>query len=151
MKNSEITAEEARKDVSPIREEKIRKELNEIHNTIRNAIEKGKYSTVVKCFYEENEKRIKNDDFEIIGQRDPDGNMTISWEPKTINFDIERCLSWIKNEFPECLKTHFNYDSMKNLLIWALEHKCSYQDEMIDFLMSIVPEITKEEWLQFFE
>lgn len=65
-------------------------------------------------------------------------------------FDKEKCLQWIKEEFPGCLDNHFNYDLMENLIDWAMENKNVSKNQMINFLVDIVPEITMEEWQQFY-
>lgn len=65
-------------------------------------------------------------------------------------FDKEKCLKWIKEHFPGCIDNHFNYDMMENLIDWAMKNKNFSKNQMINFLMEIVPEIYEEEWQQFY-
>lgn len=62
----------------------------------------------------------------------------------------EKCMQWIKEEFPDVLDNHFNWDMMENLIDWAHENKNVAKGQMINFLTLIVPEITAEEWERFY-
>ena len=64
-------------------------------------------------------------------------------------FDKDGFLEWIKEEFPGVIDTHFNYDMMDNLLEYAILNKDYSQIMFIDFLESIIPEITHEEIKKF--
>lgn len=65
------------------------------------------------------------------------------------NFDKDGFLTWIKEEFPGVINNHFNYDMMDNLLEYAILNKDYSKIMFIEFLQSIIPEITYEEVEKF--
>lgn len=54
---------------------------------------------------------------------------------------------YIKEEFPGVIDTHWNWDLLENIIDYATS-KYSGQ-ELIKFLMSIIPEVTYEEYIVF--
>lgn len=59
-------------------------------------------------------------------------------------------MSYIKEEFPETIDNHWNWDLLENILNFALlEYDGKPTEELIKFLMCIIPEVTYEEYRMF--
>ena len=57
---------------------------------------------------------------------------------------------YIKEEFPGTIDNHWNQDLLENILDFALlEYNGKSTEELIKFLMCIVPEVTAEEYRMF--
>ena len=56
-------------------------------------------------------------------------------------------LLYVKQEFPGVIDTHWNWDLLENILDYATS-KYDGQ-ELIRFLMNIIPEVTYEEYMAF--
>ena len=54
---------------------------------------------------------------------------------------------YVKQEFPGVIDTHWNWDLLENILDYATS-KYDGQ-ELIRFLMNIIPEVTHEEYMAF--
>ena len=57
------------------------------------------------------------------------------------------CMLYVKQEFPGVIDTHWNWDLLENILDYAIS-KYDGQ-ELIRFLMNIIPEVTYEEYMAF--
>lgn len=54
---------------------------------------------------------------------------------------------YVKQEFPGVIDTHWNWDLLENILDYATS---KYDEqELIRFLMNIIPEVTYEEYIAF--
>ena len=59
-------------------------------------------------------------------------------------------MSYIKEEFPGTIDNHWNWDLLENILDFALlEYDGKSTEELIKFLMCIIPEVTAEEYRMF--
>ena len=59
-------------------------------------------------------------------------------------------MSYIKEEFPGTIDKHWNWDLLENILDFALiEYDEKPTEELIKFLMCIIPEVTAEEYRMF--
>lgn len=59
-------------------------------------------------------------------------------------------MSYIKEEFPGTINDHWNWDLLENILDYALiEYDGKPTEELIEFLMCIIPEVTAEEYRMF--
>lgn len=62
----------------------------------------------------------------------------------------EGLMSYIKEEFPGTIDNHWNWDLLENILDFALlEYDGKSTEELIKFLMRIIPEVTGEEYRMF--
>lgn len=61
--------------------------------------------------------------------------------------NTDEFMEFIKEEFPGVLDTHWNWDLLDNILTYATSE---YEgEELIQFLMNIIPEVTHEEYQNF--
>ena len=59
-------------------------------------------------------------------------------------------MSYIKEEFPGTIDKHWNWDLLENILDFALlEYDGKPAEELIKLLMTIIPEVTGEEYRMF--
>ena len=61
--------------------------------------------------------------------------------------DIEKFMEWAHENFPKPLSNHFTYDLLENVVTYANENFS--RSEIVDKLLWIVPEVTKDEWESF--
>lgn len=61
--------------------------------------------------------------------------------------DKDGFMSYIKEEFPGVIDTHWNWALLENIIDYAT----SLYDgrELIEFLMKFIPEVTYEEYIDF--
>lgn len=64
-------------------------------------------------------------------------------------FDKDGFMSWLKEEFPGAIDTHWNWDLVENIIDYAMEQKNTSDDEFAMFLSSIFPEIEYMEVAKF--
>ncbi len=64
-------------------------------------------------------------------------------------FDKDGFMTWLKDEFPGVIDTHWNYDLVENIIDYALEQKNTGDDELPIFLSSVLPEIEYTEIAKF--
>jgi hypothetical protein len=63
-------------------------------------------------------------------------------------FDINEFMEFMRNEFPEPMKSHFTYDLLRN----TVEHLMEQFDdntELASMIAEIVPDVTEDEVLRF--
>ena len=64
--------------------------------------------------------------------------------------DKEGFMRYVKEEFPGVIDIHWNWDLLENILDFAiLEYDEKPTEELIEFLMTIIPEVTGEEYRMF--
>lgn len=56
-------------------------------------------------------------------------------------------MQYVKEEFPEVIDTHWNWDLLENIIDYATS--IYNGQELIKFLMNIIPEVTYEEYIDF--
>lgn len=67
-----------------------------------------------------------------------------------IIMDKDGFMEYVKEEFPGVIDTHWSWDLLKNILDFAiLEYDGKPTEELIKFLMCIIPEVTGEEYRMF--
>jgi len=59
----------------------------------------------------------------------------------------DELMSYIKEEFPGVIDTHWNWDLLENIIDYAISTFSG--EEVIKFLMNIIPEVTYEEYMYF--
>ena len=64
-------------------------------------------------------------------------------------FDKDGFMSWLKEEFPGVIDTHWNWDLVENIIDYAMEQKNTSDDEFAMFFSSIFPEIEYMEVAKF--
>jgi len=69
-------------------------------------------------------------------------------EEKSFIFEDKLCLQYLRNEF-RTMENHFAYDMVANLLKYA-KNTFTTKEELSEFLLSIIPEVTEEELEQFY-
>lgn len=55
-------------------------------------------------------------------------------------FNKDGFMSWLKEEFPGVLDSHWNYDLVENILDYALRDEVS-KDQFVYFVSDILPEV----------
>lgn len=50
-------------------------------------------------------------------------------------------MSWLKEEFPGVIDTHWNHDLVTNVIDYALKHKNISKDQLAYFISDLLPEI----------
>lgn len=73
-------------------------------------------------------------------------------------FKTDEFLLYLKDQFPNCMDTHWNYDIVENIINYGIKHNNiahsqnkNNKQNFVKFLLSIIPEITKPEILKFFD
>lgn len=56
---------------------------------------------------------------------------------------------YIKEEFPECIDKHWNWDLLENIIDYGIENKNYSVGQLANFLDEMIPEITLEEIERF--
>jgi len=56
-------------------------------------------------------------------------------------------MSYIKEEFPKTIDNHWNWDLLNNIIDYAMNYYDG--EELIKFLVNIIPEITYQECMYF--
>lgn len=64
-------------------------------------------------------------------------------------FNKEGFMSWLKEEFPGVVDTHWNWELVENIIGYAIENKNTENDELAIFLSSMLPEIEYIEIAKF--
>lgn len=64
-------------------------------------------------------------------------------------FDKDGFMSWLKEEFPGCLDTHWNWDLVENIIDHALKSENVGKDQFCYFLSDLVPEVEMLEVAKF--
>lgn len=64
-------------------------------------------------------------------------------------FDKDGFMSWLKEEFPGVVDTHWNWNLVENIIDYAIDNKNSSDDELAIFLSSMLPEIEYTEIAKF--
>ena len=63
------------------------------------------------------------------------------------SMDKSGFMLYVKQKFPGVIDTHWNWDLLENILDYATS---KYDEqELIRFLMNIIPEVTYEEYMAF--
>ena len=56
-------------------------------------------------------------------------------------FDKDGFMSWLKEEFPGVVDTHWNCDLVENILKYALKHESVSKDQFAYFVSDMLPEV----------
>ena len=64
-------------------------------------------------------------------------------------FNKEGFMSWLKEEFPGVIDTHWNYDLVENIIDYALENKNASKDQLAFFISDMLPEVEYTEVAKF--
>lgn len=67
----------------------------------------------------------------------------------TNNFNKQEFMEWLKNEFPECLNNHWNWDIVDNVIDYGLKHNNVSKDQLCYFLNDLIPEVEFSEVARF--
>lgn len=59
----------------------------------------------------------------------------------------DELMAYIKEEFPGVIDTHWNWDLLENIIDYAISTFSG--EEVMKFLMNIIPEVTYEEYMCF--
>ncbi len=63
--------------------------------------------------------------------------------------DKEKLMHYIKQEFPQTINNHWNWDLLENIIDWGIKYENRSQKQLLKFLTNIIPEITEKEILKF--
>lgn len=94
--------------------------------------------TLLEKAEEVSDEEIEARAFRVISQNSKSTNKSI---------DKDGLLDYIKEEFPGVIDTHWNWDVLENIIDYATSKYNG--EELIKFLMNIIPEVTYEEYLMF--
>lgn len=61
----------------------------------------------------------------------------------------EGLMNYIKEEFPETIDNHWNWDLLENIIDYGMENKDYSVGQLVNFLEEMIPEITLEEIERF--
>lgn len=64
-------------------------------------------------------------------------------------FFLNGFMSMMQENFPEPMSNHFTYTLLENIMNHLID-ECEYQQEFVDRVMEIIPEIKEEEITQWF-
>lgn len=56
-------------------------------------------------------------------------------------FDKDSFMSWLKEEFPGVVDTHWNWDLVENIIDYATKNKKVSKDQLPYFISDILPEV----------
>lgn len=56
-------------------------------------------------------------------------------------FDKDNFMSWLKEEFPGVVDTHWNWDLVENIIDYAIKNKKVTKDQLPYFISDILPEV----------
>jgi len=56
-------------------------------------------------------------------------------------FNKDGFMSWLEEEFPGVIDTHWNYDLVENILEYALKHESISKDQFAYFISDMLPEV----------
>lgn len=126
--------------------EAIDKYLEILHSQNKN-ISVGLSSTSV--VHRHMQRLFRNGRFETEHPGEARAFRVISQNSKSTNKSIDKdgLLDYIKEEFPGVIDTHWNWDVLENIIDYATSKYNG--EELIKFLMNIIPEVTYEEYLMF--
>ncbi len=66
-------------------------------------------------------------------------------------FDKDGFMTWLKEEFPGVIDTHWNYDLVENIIDYATEHEHISKDQFAYFVSDMLPEVEFLEVAKFCE
>jgi len=66
-------------------------------------------------------------------------------------FDKDGFMTWLKEEFPGVIDTHWNYDLVENIIDYATEHEHIGKDQFAYFISNMLPEVEFLEVARFCE
>ena len=66
-------------------------------------------------------------------------------------FNINSFMEWLKDEFPNCLETHWNFDLVENIIQYGLQHCNVSKDQFVNWIADLLPEVEFLEVARFME
>lgn len=116
--------------------------------TIRE-IGKGVGLSSTSVVHRHMQRLFRNGRFETEHPGEARAFRVISQNSKSTNKSIDKdgLLDYIKEEFPGVIDTHWNWDVLENIIDYATSKYNG--EELIKFLINIIPEVTYEEYLMF--
>lgn len=66
-------------------------------------------------------------------------------------FNKDGFMDWLKDEFPGCIDSHWNWDLVENIIDYAVEHNNDSKDQFCYFVSDMLPEVEFLEVAKFCE
>ena len=66
-------------------------------------------------------------------------------------FNFEGFMTWLKEEFPGLIDTHWNYDLIENIVEYGFKHEMISKDQLCYWISDMLPEVEFLEVARFME
>ena len=66
-------------------------------------------------------------------------------------FDKDGFMSWLKEEFPGCLDSHWHWDLIENIIEYGFKHEMISKDQLVYWIFDMLPEVEFLDVARFME
>lgn len=66
-------------------------------------------------------------------------------------FNFDEFIAWLKEKFPGCLDTRWNYDLVENIIEYGLRYEIIAQDQFCYWVSNMLPEVEFLDVARFME